>query len=336
MRRRSKGAVLDQLPVDFDEADYLRAHPDVAAAVAAGAFASGGAHYLAHGRAEGRSLHPQPTRHQRIVAGLDLTRPGLEIGPCHSPIAPKREGYDVEIVDYVDTDRLRAHYAPQRAAGLDLDAIEDVDHVWRGESLAELVGRRGEIHWVIASHVIEHIPDPIRFLQGVGELLAPDGRLSLAVPDKRYCFDHFAPLTYAGHWIDAFDERRSAPTPGQAFEYFARCARAGDQIAWSSGFDAAVTYAHSLEEASQALASSRGGEDFAGEIHLWRFTPESFRLLIAELGEVGLIDLQIVDEAPTNGSEFYVSLGHGHGRAPLTESHRLDLQRAARLSDPRD
>lgn len=41
-----------------DEGLYLAANPDVAAAVAAGAFASGSAHWAAHGKAEGRAPSP--------------------------------------------------------------------------------------------------------------------------------------------------------------------------------------------------------------------------------------------------------------------------------------
>ena len=38
----------------FDEVEYLRGNPDVAASVSAGLFATGWHHYNAHGRAEGR------------------------------------------------------------------------------------------------------------------------------------------------------------------------------------------------------------------------------------------------------------------------------------------
>jgi hypothetical protein len=38
----------------FDEAWYLQTYPDIASAVAAGAFGSGYQHYVHHGRLEGR------------------------------------------------------------------------------------------------------------------------------------------------------------------------------------------------------------------------------------------------------------------------------------------
>ena len=51
-----------ELPMEFDEAWYLRAYPDVARAVAAGVYASAHAHYLHRGVEEGRSTGAQRSR----------------------------------------------------------------------------------------------------------------------------------------------------------------------------------------------------------------------------------------------------------------------------------
>jgi SAM-dependent methyltransferase len=74
--RRLAGApsampVADQLP-GFDEAVYLDGYPDVRAAVAAGIFPSGAAHYRAFGRAEGRDPRPKGVRVVRGLAELDV------------------------------------------------------------------------------------------------------------------------------------------------------------------------------------------------------------------------------------------------------------------------
>ena len=317
--------------VGFVEEEYLEANPDVAAAVSRGDFESGAAHYAMFGSSEGRPLAAAESRVNILRRGLDMTSPGLEIGPCHSPIVAKADGYAVEIVDYLDTDTLRAHYEPQRGAGVDVDRIEEVDHVWRGEPLSELVGRRGSHAWVIASHVLEHIPDPIGFLVGVADVLAPGGSLSMALPDKRYTFDHLAPLTTTGQWIDAHLGARTAPSAGQAFDYFAHSVRSDGRIAWGEGFDGELDFIHSLAMAADSLDAVAAGEDFGGEVHLWRFTPESFALLIAELGTIGLIDLEICGSHPTRGSEFFVTLAHG--RTVVDEPTRLAMVRAAVDSD---
>lgn len=55
--------------VDFDEADYLHRHPDVAADVLAGRVASGKAHFVEHGRAAGRQYRLMPIDVDAAPAG---------------------------------------------------------------------------------------------------------------------------------------------------------------------------------------------------------------------------------------------------------------------------
>lgn len=198
---------------NFDEAEYLAAHPDVAAAVRDAMFPSGLDHYEKFGQAEGRSLKappPELTREEKIFHLLDKAGLGLEIGPSHNPIAPKKKGFNVHILDHVSAADLRRKYA---AHPVNLDNIEEVDFVWSGQRMPELIGQTQCYDWIIASHVIEHAPDLVSYLQQCEELLKPDGLLSLVVPDKRYCFDYFSPISSTGNVLDAYAEKRVRPSP---------------------------------------------------------------------------------------------------------------------------
>ena len=73
----------------------------------------------------------------------------------------------------------------------------------------------------IASHVIEHTPDLIDFLQTSEILLKSSGVVVLAIPDKRYCFDYFQPLTTPGQVLAAHAEGRSRHTRRTAFDHVA-------------------------------------------------------------------------------------------------------------------
>lgn len=133
------------IEVDFSEADYLKSNPDVALAVKSGKFPTGRAHFELHGRKEGRNCcaRGELGRHEKVMAGLKRDGPGLEIGPSHNPIAPKREGYNVHILDHLDQKALREKYADHGQYGVIVDNIEEVDFVWQGQPLSKLIGKTG-------------------------------------------------------------------------------------------------------------------------------------------------------------------------------------------------
>lgn len=294
---------------EFNEAEYLVANPDVAAAVKQGDFRSGREHYEKYGEREGRMLKRLfggTTREEKVFRLLDKTGLGLEIGPSHNPIAPKKKGFNVHILDHASATDLRKKY---QGHGVNLDNIEEVDFVWHGETLQELIGKTGCYAWIIASHVVEHVPDLISYLQQCETLLKPDGILSLVIPDRRYCFDYFSSSSSTGNVLDAYSEKRVRPSHGQIFDNFANAAKRKGNIAWS--FDAmggADELSHTFAEAKSHWELSISTENYM-DTHCWRFTPASFRLLISDLQGLGLIGLEIKSEFDTSGCEFYVSLG---------------------------
>ena len=331
MKRRKRATAQ---PVDsFDEADYLLANPDVAHAVASGAVPNGRHHYEIAGQFEGRALSPSQSRNAIVRAELDASARGIELGPLDKPIMAKRDGYNVEIVDYLDTESLRAHYGHELHVGVDPALIEDVDHVSHGEPLTELIGTESAYEWIVASHVIEHIPDLVLFLQDVERILSPSGRLGLVVPDKRFCFDVYGELSTTGQIVDAFFAKRTKPTLGQVLDYFSRTAQVNGAIAWGQVQGVIPELMYPGDAVRDGYQRSMDGDDFGGEIHCWRFTPESFRLIISELRALGLISLGIVAEHDTVGIEFFVTLGQS-SEAELSTDKRRSMLQAVQASDP--
>ncbi|MGH8151784.1 MAG: hypothetical protein ACREPF_03475 [Rhodanobacteraceae bacterium] len=232
--------------------------------------------------------------------------PGLEIGPSHSPLAPKAEGFHVEILDHASAQDLRTKY---RNAGVNIDHIEDVDFVWRGESLPETIGRRDCYDWIIASHVIEHTPDLVGFLVDCQTLLQEAGRLILVIPDKRYCFDHFQSLTSTGDVLDAHQLGRTRASPGRVFDHFANAAGKGRNrvTSWRRHAPGVMQLVHSLENARDAWRCAQTDDAYV-DVHNWRFTPESFHLVIDDLRDLGLLELGITDGPTAAAGEFCACL----------------------------
>lgn len=315
----------------FNEVEYLAANPDVTAAVKEGKFHSGREHYEIYGEREGRMLKRlfgKTSREEKVFHLLEKTGLGLEIGPSHNPIAPKKKGFNVHILDHASATELRNKY---QGHGVNLDNIEEVDFVWHGETLQELVGKSGCYDWIIASHVIEHVPDLISFLQQCETLLKPTGILSLVIPDKRYCFDYFSSSSSTGNVLDAYSEKRVRPSHGQVFDHIANASKRNGNIAWEpDGLGGADELMHTFTEAQAHWVKSVSTTDYI-DVHCWRFTPTSFRLLISDLQGLGLIGLEIKAEFDTTGCEFYVAVGK-KGGIPL-ELDRLNALRVRKLEN---
>lgn len=271
----------------------------------------------------------RPSLRQRFVARYaPKAGPGLEIGPSHSPLAPKAEGFNVEILDHASAQDLRTKY---RNAGVDIDHIEDVDFVWRGEPLPETIGRRGCYDWIIASHVIEHTPDLVGFLGDCQALLQESGRLILVVPDKRYCFDHFQSLTSTGDVLDAHQFGRTRPSPGRVFDHFANAVGKGRHrvLSWHRRAPGAMQLVHTLEGARDSWRHAQTDDAYV-DVHNWRFTPESFRLIIDDLRDLGLLELGITDGPTGAGGEFCACLQRSSNRHGDRISNLTAIEKAER------
>ena len=319
--------------LNFSDVEYLEANPDVAAAVRQGTFSSGKQHYLLHGRNEGRPLAP---RISRVLFKLDRRGRGLEIGPSINPVAPKREGYRVEIVDYLDRDGLVDKFVREGGGHMyglvpDLAAriqqIEEVDYVWTGQPLSQLIGQERCYDWIVASHVIEHLPNPMQFLRECFLLLAPQGALSLVIPDRRYCFDCVTPLTTTGDWLDAWYERRSKPTPGQVFDSVANAVSLDGKLAWSRDAQGELIPMHSITSVREHFERASDSTEYV-DVHCWRFIPESFRLIVKDLLDLGLIELEVRREIDTEGNEFFVQLHARSNERAVEGKVRIDSQRS--------
>lgn len=116
----------------FNEAGYLAANPDVAAAVRAGALSSGQAHYEAFGRAEGRpgatglSLFDEAFYLSRYADIASAVRNGVfESGYAHYQMYGRTEGRNPSL--YFDTDYYLTKN-PDVAGAVRAGAILAVDH----------------------------------------------------------------------------------------------------------------------------------------------------------------------------------------------------------------
>ncbi|WP_171164696.1 class I SAM-dependent methyltransferase [Usitatibacter palustris] len=260
-------------------------------------------------------------RKARVLEGIDKAGTGLEIGPSHDPLAPKREGYNVHIIDHATREDLVAKYQGQ---GLPLEQIEEVDFVWSGQTYLELTGKPKHYDWIIASHLIEHTPDIIAFLADCDSLLKDGGVLSLVIPDKRYVFDRFRPITGLARVIDSHLAGMKVHSAGTAAEYYMNVAAKSGLLGWDAATPGDYRFIHSAQQARDKIREVRDKGAYL-DVHNWCFVPHSFRLLMADLFALGYTKLREVRFHATEGCEFYVTLAR-HGTGP--HMSRLEILRA--------
>ncbi len=242
-------------------------------------------------------------RRELILQGIDVaTARGLEIGPLNNPVVRRADG-PVRYVDFTDTETLRAK--PYDASINPADIL-DVDIVWGGRRLREAAG--GPVDYVIAAHVLEHVPDLIGWLQEMAEALTPDGVLSLVVPDKRYTFDLRRHTSTLAEAAEAYLLKYRQPSIRQMFDNCFQGVVVDKAEAWTRDLTDAplpkiVAEPHALPLAwaqAQRLAAAPEYIDS----HCWIFTPGSFLDLLDEIAQLGLLPFVVTGFTPTMRNEF--------------------------------
>jgi 2-polyprenyl-3-methyl-5-hydroxy-6-metoxy-1,4-benzoquinol methylase len=245
-------------------------------------------------------------RKQRIIQDVSLTTDvGLEIGPLHDPVVAKEHG-QVFYLDHASTDDLRRKYEGQIPA----EAIREVDYVSTDGSFANVVSDRAPFDYVIASHVIEHVPDLIGWLHEIAKVLKPSGVLCLAIPDRRYTFDYLRSTSTTGEILDAYFRKAKVPTTKHVYDHFTKCCFLDEKAAWRGELNPSnVQRRHPPGLAMQFVQRALNqGEYF--DCHCWIFTPDSFTSVVCDLMTERLFPFSIKNFCETQYEqlEFFVTL----------------------------
>lgn len=245
-------------------------------------------------------------RLERLREHIDVaTERGLEIGPLASPIVPRDLG-EVYYVDHLSTDDLRTKYRPDPA--VDESTIVTIDFVWGSQTLAEAVGSSAPFDYVIASHVLEHVPDLVGWLEEVASVLRPGGRLSVALPDRRYTFDVRRRDSDVSEVIEAYLLGLRRPAVRATFDHFYRYVEVDPIAIWRGlpGHDDPPPDA----QTAVAIATQAAKTDAYLDTHCWVFSDASFIQLMATLMSMGFVNLRFVAFWPTQAGdfEFFVTL----------------------------
>ncbi len=232
---------------------------------------------------------------------------GIEIGPLTNPIVSKDLG-DIAYADRADTEELREWY--RNDPTVDVEKIVGIDYLWGKSTFVEAVGADKKFDYVIASHVIEHVPDMIGWLKEISSILKPLGILSLVVPDKRYTLDRLRRTATGADLIEACLCYLRKPSPRQIFDHFSLVVEADAQKIWAGECtDDTLTKMYTNALAFNACRDSIDNNKYI-DSHCWVFTPDSFFKNLELLMELDLFDFEVIHFCDTawGENEFFVTL----------------------------
>jgi SAM-dependent methyltransferase len=236
---------------------------------------------------------------------------GLEIGPLHRALVP-RDQADVSYLDVRDRAGLVEWY-DEMDPDVVVEDIPEVDYFLiqpdgRTLTMVEAAREGAPFDWVVASHVVEHIPDLIGWLAELAELVADDGRVVLAVPDRRFTFDAYRPLTTVGQMVQAHLDGDTRPSTRAVYDHYAGTVDYNHVNLWRGErpfYDGLRFGAVSAEE---QLRRTLDG-DYV-DSHVWLFTPDTFLRQLRELRLSGRSEwfVDAIVPTPRDEIEFRVRL----------------------------
>jgi hypothetical protein len=232
----------------------------------------------------------------------------LEISPLSRPILDPNHP-NSRYLDIFSREELKKQYETDHT--INKDEIVEVHYVDKGNNYHELVGT-DRFELILASHVIEHVPNLLKWLNGLALILRDNGVIKLAIPDKRYCFDYLRRQTSISDIVGAYLENRQKPTAERVYDYkmFAR-GEMNDPVLHHEGkYPTEIPLSNDMHNYAMEFAK----KSLTGYVdaHCWVWTPESFTEQINFLSNNNLLHLKLIESetlfTQKNTFEFFVTL----------------------------
>ena len=170
---------------------------------------------------------------------------------------------------------------------VDVSALVEVDAVWGEASLSEALGHECAVDYVLASHVIEHVPDLLGWLNEVAGIMRPRAALRLAIPDRRFTFDYLRQESRLADLLNASLLKARVPLPAQILDHMLEAVSFSSATIEGSSNPDDITRLHTLDSAvGPALDAHRNG--VYHDVHCWVFTPDAFVSLLGRASRLGL------------------------------------------------
>ncbi len=246
-------------------------------------------------------------RKDRALQSLNLDGIGLEIGPLDHPLVDKKD-HEVYYADHMSLQDLKEKYKDEP---VDFKKVVEPDYVLGNKTLKQTI-RNKEFDYIIASHVIEHIPDTISWFKDIASILKTNGILSLIIPDGRFTFDITREVSKPADIIGAYLDGLTRPSSASMYDYTSEYRDNINSIeVWSKPyFDYSKKPFHYSKDTAYQMAKLNASGKVYVDAHCYVYTPYSFTEILRSLICHDLLDFKVMSFNQTleNDMEFFVSL----------------------------
>jgi 2-polyprenyl-3-methyl-5-hydroxy-6-metoxy-1,4-benzoquinol methylase len=143
-----------------------------------------------------QKIHKHRKKGYKLLSGS-----GLEIGALHEP-ADLPDSCHVTYADVISKSD-----AILKFPEIDHEKLVDVDHICNIDNDSLKIFKNNTFDFVIFSHVIEHLANPINAIESLFRITKIDGMVVIAAPDKRYTFDKDRELTPFSHLKEEYNQQ---------------------------------------------------------------------------------------------------------------------------------
>ena len=252
-------------------------------------------------------------RIKALVGPLDTRGLGLEVAPYFNPAMQKKD-YNLRYVDYVDNDELKAKAASYPSA--EGKVVPEIDWVWiPGKRLRNCIPEEIVFDYALASHVVEHVPNTVGWLNEILEVMRDGAVLALAVPHWSYTMDFYRNVTTFGQLLANWIEAPAVPTPTQLADCLSNSFHDPrdanhNRVAWHAKQltrpFSTVDRPYSDQDVLNFAAFSYNENRYI-DTHCTVWTPDSFVENIQRIVDLGIMNVEItLNDDPSNGADEFI------------------------------
>lgn len=235
----------------------------------------------------------------------------LELGPLNRSLLDRKKYKNYFFADIHSTEEVKdlysgSNYLKRTGIVVDLEDIIPIDYVVK-DTYKETFKDLEKFDYVIASHVLEHMPNLLNFFFDVQNILTEDGELIIIYPDKRFCFDHFRSES---KFADIYDIWKTSEVgnPRQTLDFFTNVLHENNAVKfWDMDEEIPMYNGEDVKNNLQRYPMWKKGM-LEKDVHYWPFSDYGFLKFLRDCMMYSIFDFSITKFVPTqkDTQEFLV------------------------------